>query len=151
MHRFPRVLASAIALAAITTSACQGASPTGAPTQATNPAFAGQKTGTIKGRVTQDGVQAAAFRLFQAGGVGNATVTCQSGGVTTEVKTDAQGNFAVPAVQGTEAIITATHSDATGKVFREVTTVQVPTAAEPPIVDVASLVKTLRQAVPQVA
>jgi hypothetical protein len=142
MTRFPRALAAAIVLVAFTTTACQGANPTAAPTQAagTNPAFAGQKTGTVKGRVTEDGVLAAAFRIFQVGGIANATVTCTSGGVTTEVKTDVNGNFAVEALQGTEAVITATHSDASGNVFREVTSVQVPTAAEPPIVDVASLV-----------
>lgn len=141
MHRFPRALAAATVLVAFTTTACQGANPTGAPTQAaSNPAFAGKKTGTVKGTVTQDGIQAAAFRIFQVGGIGNATVTCTSGGVTTEVKTDANGNFAVQALQGTDAVITATHSDSSGNVFREVATVQVPTAEEPPIVDVASLV-----------
>ena len=142
-----RLFAAAL-VAAFSLTACQGGAPTTPGSQAIVPV---KGMAIIKGMVTNSGVIAAGggnviaagrgnFRIFQAGGVAGASLQVKGGAHTSEVTTGADGSFSVQVPQGSTYTLTASHSDGKGGIMKQVAVVEVPTAEEPPIVDVASLV-----------
>jgi hypothetical protein len=150
-----RLFAAAL-VAAFSLTACQGGTPTTPGNQAIAPA---KGMAIIKGMVTTSGVIAAGggnvisagggnvisagggnFRIFQAGGVAGASLQVKGGAHTSEITTGADGSFSVQVPQGSTYTLTASHPDGKGGIMKQVAVVEVPTAEEPPIVDVASLV-----------
>jgi hypothetical protein len=136
-----RFFAAAI-VAVFSLTACQGGAPTTPGTQAGVPA---QGQGVIKGRITTAGVIAVSeghYRtILQAGAtVPGAHITVNGGAFNGEATSGADGSFSLTVPGGSAYTITASHPDGQGGMMKQVTVVEVPLAAEPPIVDVASLV-----------
>ncbi|MFN3430708.1 MAG: collagen binding domain-containing protein [Candidatus Sericytochromatia bacterium] len=136
-----RFFAAAI-VAVFSLTACQGGAPTTPGNQAGAPA---QGQGVIKGTITTAGVIAVSegnYRtLLQAGAtVPGAHITVNGGAFNGEATSGADGSFSLTVPGGAAYTITASHPDGEGGTMKQVAIVEVPLAAEPPIVDVASLV-----------
>ena len=100
--------------------------------------------GVIKGTVYKEGIKTSSFRLFATTDAGSpasgAKIVVKSSLETKETSAKDDGSFEIAVKAGADYTVEAAFADETGSLVKKTTTVKVPAAKDPQIIDIGSLV-----------
>ena len=126
---------------------CPGGTPTATKSVtpgSTTTTAAAQGQGTIKGVVYKSGIQTAGLSIFadeaKGGPAAGAKVVVKGSLDLKETVTKDDGSFEITVKAGAEYSVEAAFADETGALVKRTTTVKVPAAKDPQMIDIGSLV-----------